>query len=388
MILRIQPDTQLRKRIAATITLLTLMGVAYGQPTTGDVTDIVTVDELVENSIYDKIWQPYLARWDEQTYVIAYSRQLKGKVDMGDIICSVSKDRGESWGVPITIFDSQTPNGTIRFAYANAVLYKDPAQDILWCYAMRTPRYYRDSEDSEMVAAYSGDGGLTWFPVELVVDHHSPIITIAGIKKLTEEEGPRYLLPVHRNTLRSDPQGDRRQFVLESRDLLHWKLAGYVPLPEPKVFLHEGNITDWYEEGELKMVTRTATYEDYQQLDPPVAYSSISTDGGRTWSVGQPEPELYNTVSKAFFGKDRLGNHLYVYSSGPKGERKELWYKIKPPNREWSEARKFYFDNNRNSYPTLIEEKAGEWLCTWDSSNDPDRKRTVIRFGRLRTKEN
>ncbi len=370
------------------LTLMLIIIETSAQPSTGDVTDIVTVDELAENSLYDKIWQPYLTHWDAQTYVIAYSRQLKGKVDMGDIVCSVSRDQGKTWGVPITIFDSQLPNGTQQFAYANAVLYKDPEQDIIWCFAMRTPRYYRNSEESEMVAAYSGDGGLTWFPIELMIDHHSPIITIAGVKKLPEGDGARYLLPVHRNTKHADPHGDRRQFVLESRDLMHWKLAGYVPLPEPKVFLHEGNIAEGSKPGELKMVTRTATYEDYKQLDPPVAYSSVSTDGGRTWSTAQPEPELYNAVAKAFFGKDSLGNHIYVYSSGPAWERKELWYKIKPPNREWSEARKFYFDNNRNSYPTLIEEKAGEWLCTWDSSNDPDRKRTVIRFGRLRTKEN
>ena len=378
----------MNKFICLFLPLLLFITETSAQTSTGDVTEIVTVDELAENSIYDRIWQPYMAQWDEQTYVIAYSRQLKGKVDMGDIICSVSKDQGKTWGVPITIFDSQASYGTMRFAYANAVLYKDPEQDILWCYAMRTPRYYRDSEDSEMVAAYSGDGGLTWFHVELVVDHHSPIITIAGIKKLTENGSSRYLLPVHRNTKRHDPHGDRRQFVLESRDLLHWKLAGYVPLPEPKVFLHEGNIAEGEEGGTLKMVTRTATYADYKQLDPPVAYASLSTDGGRTWSVAQPEPELYNAVSKAFFGKDSLENHIYVYSSGPAGERKELWYKIKPPNQEWSEARQFYFDNNRNSYPTLIEERAGKWLCTWDSSNDPDRKRTVIRFGRLHSKEN
>jgi Neuraminidase (sialidase) len=367
--------------------ILSCFNLTYAQTSTGDVNDIVTVDELEENSIYDRIWQPYMAQWDEQTYVIAYSRQLKGKVDMGDIICSVSKDQGKTWGVPITIFDSQVPNGTMRFAYANAVLYKDPEQDILWCYAMRCPRYYRNSEESEMVAAYSGDGGLTWFPVELMVDHHSPIITIAGIKKLNDNKGNRYLLPVHRNTKHADPHGDRRQFVLESRDLLHWKLAGYVPMPEPKVFLHEGNIAEGDREGELKIVTRTATYEDYKQLDPPVAYSSVSTDGGRTWSVGKPEPELFNTVSKAFFGKDSLGNHIYVYSSGPQRERKELWYNVKSPNQKWSEARRFYFDNNRNSYPTLIEEKAGGWLCTWDSSNDPERKRTVIRVGRVYVKK-
>ena len=371
------------KSINIVLGLLLFLSVAKAQTPIGDVTGIATVDVLTANTIYDKIWEPYLARWDDKTYVIAYGRRLKGKSDMGDILCSVSKDKGKTWGVPITIFDSQIPNGTIHYAYANAVLYKDSEQDVIWCYAMRCPHYYHDSEESEMVAAYSGDGGLTWLPVELTVDFHSPKIIIAGIQKINENGGYRYLLPVHRNTKRSDPLGDRQQFVLESRDLLHWKLAGYVPLPEPKVFMHEGNIAEGDHPGELKMVCRTATYEDYKQLDPPVAYSSSSTDGGRTWLMGRPEPELFNTVSKAFFGKDSLGNHIYVYSSGPQGERKELWYKVKPPNKKWSDARRFYFDNNRNSYPTLIEERAAVWICTWDSSNDPDVRRTVIRFGRL-----
>jgi hypothetical protein len=43
----------------------------------------------------------------------------------------------------------------------------------------------------------------------------------------------------------------------------------------------------------------------------------------------------------------------------------------------------FYQADNRNSYPTLIEDKPGQWLAVWDSSNEPDRPRTAIRFGRL-----
>jgi len=368
------------------IVLFLSLGAGSQTRTTGDVTDIVTVDTLDKNSIYGRIWQPYIARWDEKTYVIAYGRQLKGKTDMGDILCSVSKDKGKTWGTPIVIFNSQVQNGTLKHAFANAVLYRDPEQNILWCYAMRCPKYYANSEESELCASYSGDGGLTWYPAELINDFHSPLIIVAGIMKLKEGNGQRYLLPAHRNTKHADPMGDRLHFVLESRDLLHWKLAGYVPQPEPRVFMHEGNIAEWISNGELKMVMRTGTYEDYKQLNPPVAYSTVSTDGGRTWSTGKPESLLHNAVSKAFFGKDSLGNHIYVYSSGPAWERKELWYKIKRPGKEWAEPRLFYYDNNRNSYPTLLEEKAGEWICTWDSSNEPDVKRTVIRFGKITTR--
>jgi hypothetical protein len=368
------------------IVLLIWQPVSPQTKPTGDVTDIATVDTLNKNSIYGRIWQPYIARWDEQTYVIAYGRQLKGKSDMGDILCSVSRDKGKTWGFPTIIFNSQVANGTIKFSFANAVLYKDPEQNILWCYAMRCPSYFPNSEESELCAAYSGDGGLTWYQAEVMNDFHSPLIIVAGIMKLKDQKGPRYLLPAHRYTKRADPLGDGQQFVLESRDLLRWKLAGYIPLPEPKVLMHEGNIAEWENKGGLKMVTRTATYEDYKQLNPPVAYSSVSTDGGRTWSTGKPEPLLYNAVSKAFFGKDSLGNHIYIYSSGPAGERKELWYKTRRPGKEWSDSKLFYFENNRNSYPTMIEIKAGEWICTWDSSNEPDVRRSVIRFGKITTR--
>ncbi|MDZ7633477.1 MAG: hypothetical protein U5L72_03155 [Bacteroidales bacterium] len=56
---------------------------------------------------------------------------------------------------------------------------------------------------------------------------------------------------------------------------------------------------------------------------------------------------------------------------------------VKEPGREWSEPRLFYWDKNRNSYPTLIEREPGVFLCVWDSSDDPDVKRTTIRFGIL-----
>src|SRR6185312_11077824 len=141
----------------------------------------------------------------------------------GDILSCVSRDRGKTWDNPVTIFNS----GSGGYTYANSFFYKDPGQDIIWCYAMRCPKYYKNSEESELVAAYSGDRGITWFPVEIQMDFHSPLITNASILAVKDERGAKYLLAVHRNTKNFDPNGDRRQFVLESRDLLRWKLAGY-----------------------------------------------------------------------------------------------------------------------------------------------------------------
>ena len=42
--------------------------------------------------------------------------------------------------------------------------------------------------------------------------------------------------------------------------------------------------------------------QDNLALDPPRAYSSVSKDGGRTWSPAQQEADLWNSVAKGFFG--------------------------------------------------------------------------------------
>jgi hypothetical protein len=221
--------------------------------------------------------------------------------------------------------------------------------------------------------------------VELAVDHHSPVITVAGVHRWRDGEQTRYLLPVHRNTLRHDPGGQMDHMVLESTSLLEWKLAGYIPQPESgPVFLHEGNIAVGDTEGELKIVMRTGTHNrKVQALDPPVAHSSISRDGGRTWSPAIPEPTLHNTVSKAFFGRSASGKHVYVHNTGPQRERRRLAYKVRNPGGPWSEEHTFFDIGVKSSYPTLLESTADRFYAVWDSSDSPDRPRTMIRFGRL-----
>ena len=127
---------------------------------------------------------------------------------------------------------------------------------------------------------------------------------------------------------------------------------------------------------------RTADMVRERPLDPPVAWSSVSRDLGKTWSVAKPEPDLPNYRAKSFYGRDANGRHIYVYNDNY--ERHGLWYKTKNPGGAWSDAKRFYHENNRNSYPTLIEDDPGEWIAVWDSSNEPDRRRTSIRFGRLK----
>ncbi len=349
----------------------------------GDVTDVVTIDTLDPHGPYNKIWEPYIARWGKNHLVAVYGLQVTGKGDMGDIVCSISRDAGKTWGHRTMVFDHRMRNGTVQYAYNNAILFRPPGQDVIWMFAMRAPMYYRDSENADLVAAYSPDGGYTWHHVELSNDYQGSLVIVAGIEVIERDGIPVYLLPAHRNSFRHDPHGDRRQFVLESTSLLHWKLAGYVPYADDDpVFLHEGGIAAADAEGELMMVMRTADMQRERPLKTPVAYSSVSTDGGRTWSTAKPQPDLPNYRSKSFFGKDAHGRQICVY--GDSVDRRGLYYKVRPAGGDWSAQRDFYVADNRNSYPTLIEEKPGEWLAVWDSSNSKDDKRTAIRFGRLK----
>jgi len=177
--------------------------------------------------------------------------------------------------------------------------------------------------------------------------------------------------------------GDREQFVLESTNLLNWKISSFIPRPDD-VWVHEGNMAEGDHPGELKIVMRTAKYYARKEaLDSRRAYSSVSSDNGKTWSEAVEEPALFNTAAKGYFGKDAKGRHIYVYNDGDRGVREGLYYVTREPGKKWSKPRTFYWDNNHNSYPTLIEKEPGIFLCVWDSSDDPDVKRSVIRFGIL-----
>jgi hypothetical protein len=146
--------------------------------------------------------------------------------------------------------------------------------------------------------------------------------------------------------------------------------------------------------GELKIVMRTAQYEDSDKTtDPPRAYSSVSFDGGHTWSLAQPEPELHNAKAKGFFSHTMNGRYIYVYNDGPaqrdkvpgfpNGGRTSLRYKVQSSGGSWSDQKTFYDAGIKNSYPTLVEVAPNDFRCVWDSGTEK-RSRTHISFGKLK----
>lgn len=365
----------------------------------GDVTDIRQLRHVDQHPDSWRVWQPFITQWKKNQLIVAFGAMTNGKKDMGDIFVMVSRDDGDTWDEPVAVFDHDKWQGDIQFAYANPVLFKPSDQDVVWLFAMRCPIKQENSEESYLVAAFSADGGRSWTPVELTLHYTGPIITNAAVEETVIAGKKRYLLPGHRNTLAADPRGSRDHFVLSSSSLLEWKLEAFIPQPkEPRVFLHEGNIAPWGLDGGLKIVMRTANYDETNlTTDPPRAYSSVSKDGGHTWSVAQAEPELHNAKSKGFFDQGVNGDHLYVYSDGPaqrdfswpdfpNGGRTSLRYKTRDPNGQWSEQKTFFHMGVKNSYPTLCEVAPGDWRAVWDSGT-PTVTRTRILFGKLRLKE-
>ncbi|MCU0980470.1 MAG: glycoside hydrolase [Pirellulaceae bacterium] len=393
----------MKKNVLPSVPLLLVLSfsvASHAQDTAhqGDVTDVTVIRRVEQHPQAWRLWQPFIIQGEKKRQlVVAFGAMVHGKKDMGDILASVSKDDGQTWETPVAVFDHSQRQGAIQFAYANPVLYRAPGQDVIWCLAMRCPIVYENSEESQLVGAFSADGGWSWTPVEMAMQYTGPLILNAGIVETEIQGRRRFLLPAHRNTLQKDPLGSRDHFILSSSSLLEWRLEAFIPQPESgKVFLHEGNLAPGDAAGELKIVMRTADYEDDAlTTDPPRAYSSVSRDGGRTWSAAAAEPDLYNAKSKGFFGRAADGTHLYVYNDGPAqrdkapgfphGGRTSLRYKIKPPGGVWSEEKTFYDAGIKNSYPTLVEVAPGDFRAVWDSGT-ADTARTHIQFGKLKVK--
>ncbi|HNQ87598.1 MAG TPA: sialidase family protein [Verrucomicrobiota bacterium] len=364
----------------------------------GDVTAVTVIRRVEQHPQAGRLWQPFIIQGEKRKQlIVAFGAMAHGKKDMGDILASLSRDDGQTWETPVAIFDHNQRQGAIQFAYANPVLYRAPGQDVIWCFAMRCPIAFDNSEESQLVGAFSADGGRSWTPVEMAMHYTGPLILNAGIVEAEFNGQRRFLLPAHRNTLQKDPRGSRDHFILSSTSLLEWKLDAFIPQPtNAGVFLHEGNLAAGDAPGELKIVMRTANYDqDELTTEPPRAYSSVSKDGGRTWSVAREEPDLHNAKSKGFFGRAANGTHIYVYNDGPaqrdktpefpNGGRMSLRYKTKPPGGAWSAQKTFFDAGIKNSYPTLIEVAPGEFRAVWDSGT-ADTPRTHIHFGKLTLK--
>ena len=179
----------------------------------GDVTDVTVVRRMEQQPGAALLWEPYIAQWKPRHLVVAFGAGIPGKTDMGDILACVSTDEGKTWSESVYVFDHNQRFGNIQFGYANPILYKPPGQEVIWCFAMRCPMAWQHSEDSQLCAAYSGDGGRSWLPVELTMHYTEGLIVVNGIHRIEFQGHPLYLLPAHCNSKRNDPHGRREQIL-------------------------------------------------------------------------------------------------------------------------------------------------------------------------------
>src|SRR5882672_970889 len=115
--------------------LLSLVAAQTVQEPAGDVTQVRVVRSLEQQPSSALLWEPYIAEWKRAHLVVAFGAGIPGKTDMGDILASVSTNDGDTWSDPVYIFNHNERHGTIQFAYANAILFKVPEQDVMWAFA-------------------------------------------------------------------------------------------------------------------------------------------------------------------------------------------------------------------------------------------------------------
>ncbi len=89
---------------------------SYGQESgfQGDVTDVRVIRHVEQHPQAWRLWQPYIIQGErKRQLVVAFGAMTNGKKDMGDILASVSKDDGDTWEEPVTIFDHNQRQGSI-----------------------------------------------------------------------------------------------------------------------------------------------------------------------------------------------------------------------------------------------------------------------------------
>ena len=86
-------------------------------------------------------------------------------------------------------FDHQRRQGDIQFAYATPVLYRAPGQAVIWCFAMRCPIAYRNSEESQLAGAFTALGLKPGDRIERI--DGTPLRGINAVERTSDAGGSR-----------------------------------------------------------------------------------------------------------------------------------------------------------------------------------------------------
>jgi hypothetical protein len=314
-------------------------------------------------------------------------------VDMGDILCSVSRDDGKTWSTPVCIAGSDT-----QWAYANIVLYSHDRT--LHAFVGRCPVASPHSEQQVIVSRVSRDDGATWTDGRLDMHYAHP--TIGGGKVV--RFGSRFLMPFHRNdhgfANKADQNVSHGQYpllyqekpirlhgVLVSDDLRIWRPGGIVPqpagTPAADAFLQEGFIAPANDgSGDLLLVMREGDWRVTRnsRTGQPDQWKLVSATGcafvsrsrdGLAWTPAVPWPDIPNHNTKGAFLTDAQGRHIVFYNDAPDRERLFVMARA-PGNGTWSVPLMLTGGKGWNCYAMAVEagrDEKGETriLTAWES---------------------
>jgi hypothetical protein len=304
---------------------------------------------------------PDICALDQNTIVVVWRNDYNQSAgfDKGDIVYSRSTNGGSTWSVASVL---KARNAT--WVYTNAQLYYD--NNVLYAYIGRTGPN-QDANYQHLIGVRSLDQGLTWQDIALTFDYSLPMVANTHIVKV----GTYFIMGFYRD---DDSEGPRVRFhsVVRSTDLLNWTKAQTFPNSN-NIFMIEGWIHTIYNSGAIGITMRT---------DQGVAYSSISSDQGATWSQVFAENELPNNYSKPVFINDTNNQYVYMYNTNinfgidfPRATpiydpaRQILNIKVHAAGSLWSSRRTLVdIPNVVDTYPAAVEVSPGKFFMVWESN--------------------
>ena len=303
---------------------------------TGDVTAVCTVRSVEQQPGAALLWEPSIAVWKPEYLVVSFGAGVPGKIDMGDVFAGVSANDGETWSEPVLVFDHNQRYGEFCNS-PTRIRCSTNRRGRTCCGASPcvAPTNYQDSEDLAPGGRVQRRRRDSWTPggaghaLHGSADHRQ--------RRHLPHSGKRpaaaYLLPA--NPARGVTTRSARRAVRAEQHQPAGMAAGRLRAAAARRPGVPPGRKPCPRRRRRPVEARDASTADYERenkaLEPPRAFSSVSNDGGRTWSPAQQEPDLWNNSAKAYYGRASDGTHLYVYSATAGAEPDGLVrYKTQP----------------------------------------------------------
>ncbi|WP_146605060.1 sialidase family protein [Jiangella anatolica] len=294
---------------------------------------------------------PQIAHSGTNTVVVGWRNETvelgsPDGVELGDIMIARSTDGGVSFGPGVAL---AAKNAT--YTYGNFVLFTEPETQDIYAYIARFPADAPDARTPpEYIGFKSTDGGASWAANAVAMSYAGAVNVGGAIMRY----GNEYLLPFFHGPTRVIG-------VLTSTDLSNWTLAGiaYDGVDGTTPYLSEPFITvSNADPTKLLMAIRSQTGN--------VAYTTVSYDGGGTWSAPAPDTNIVNTASKGYHVND--GNNQYVNLYNSSG-RASILYQQKERDGAWVSGQPFADGTGIDTYAMMTEYLPGKFYATWDNAS-------------------